>query len=249
MVTTTTSTTTTSERTDLISADPILGSRAAFSALFSVWAEAWAEAVSHAARLCRAISWSATSLRSLPTRCGCGPTPSTSLPARLISAACHPAATAPSVLPGVFPHPQAAAAGRVGQERPVLSSAGRRSVQARHPESGGSLPGYRAFRGGDARPRYRRQHPRLPQLGALLRRSKCGSAHGDPSRARDLMRLRHLKLTATRLGLRREIVWAHACKENAAARQQHLKQCECGQIGMIAVVGEPHQIRTDAGAD
>src|SRR5271154_164255 len=44
-----------------------------------------------------AISWSATSLRSLPTICGCGPTPSTSLPTRLISAPCQPAATAPRV--------------------------------------------------------------------------------------------------------------------------------------------------------
>ena len=33
-------------------------------------------------------------------------------------------------LPGLFPHPQAAVAGGMGQERPVLPSAGRRGVQA-----------------------------------------------------------------------------------------------------------------------
>ena len=39
-------------------------------------------------------------------------------------------------LPGLselFPHPQAALPGGVGQERPVLPAAGRRGVQARHP--------------------------------------------------------------------------------------------------------------------
>ena len=40
---------------------------------------------------------SATSLRSIPTIVGCGPTGNTSFPGRLMSAAPHPAAAAPSV--------------------------------------------------------------------------------------------------------------------------------------------------------
>ena len=39
-----------------------------------------------------------------------------------------------SDLPELFPHPQAAVPGGVGQERSVLPAAGRRGVQARHPE-------------------------------------------------------------------------------------------------------------------
>ena len=67
-----------------------------------------------------------------------------------------------SGLPEIFPDPQAAPPGGVGQERPVLPAAGRRGVQARHPGCRRPLLRYRPFRAGDPCRGDRGGHPRLP---------------------------------------------------------------------------------------
>src|SRR5262245_15996803 len=53
-------------------------------------------------------------------------------------------------LSGLFPHPQAAVPGSVGQERSVLPAGGSGSVHARHPQREGALLRHRPFRAGDA---------------------------------------------------------------------------------------------------
>ena len=55
-----------------------------------------------------------------------------------------------SCLPAIFPHPQAAVAGGMGEERSVLPAAGRRGVQTRHPGRDGALLRHRTLRFGDA---------------------------------------------------------------------------------------------------
>ena len=81
----------------------------------------------------------------------------------------------------VFPDPQAALAGGVGQERSVLPAAGRRGVQARHPGCGRALLRHRPFRAGDPRRGDRGGDPRLPSLTFTWRRpnSKQEHAVGD----------------------------------------------------------------------
>ena len=64
-----------------------------------------------------------------------------------------------SEIPGLFPHPQAAVSGGMGQERPVLSAGRRRGLQARYSRCCRPLFRHWSLCLGNACPRDRRQHP------------------------------------------------------------------------------------------
>ena len=86
----------------------------------------------------------------------------------------------------VLSHPQAAALGRVGQERLVLPAAGSRGVPTRHPQRDRPLLRHGAFRARDACRRNCGSHPRLPcslirQQGDMPVGGRRGNTKHDPA--------------------------------------------------------------------
>ena len=73
----------------------------------------------------------------------------------------------------------AAAARGLGQQRPVLHPARRRSVQARHPQGRRPLRAHRPLRAGDPRRGDRERDHRLPRPLARLRRGRNGRPAGS----------------------------------------------------------------------